>query len=194
MNEPETLIRKVGRPSTRMSTRGRLNSLGSHPSSPIQIRIPSPLVEIPDITPVINLDVNVPQDIRNVDLVVIPTDDGGNAEPQIPRDKPAAPSAAPNPRDVPQQSRGVDPGTRNPNPTGANNNARGHPPPPADAPPNDIPRVDPKRQLRKQAQKIVKECQDFLEIYKGIQLNPPLLIQLVAESNKLLIKLSNCDD
>ena len=177
MNEPETPIRKVGRPSTRTSTRGRSNSLGSHPSSPVQIRIPSPLIEIPDIALVTNLDVNVPQNNRNVDPVVTPIVGGENAEPQLPRgEEPIIPPAPNVPRDEPPQPRGMNPGTPDPNPAGANNNARGHPPPPADAPPNDIPRVDPKqqvnRQLRKQAQKIVKECQDFLEIYEGIQLNP----------------------
>ena len=113
MNEPETPIRKVSRPCTRMSTRGRSNSLGSHPSSPNQIRTYSPLAEVPVMAPVINMDVL--QNIRNVDPVVIPTVDAGNAESQTQRDnEPAAPPTAQPPRDEHQQSRGVDPGTRTP--------------------------------------------------------------------------------
>ena len=176
----------------------QISSRGSHPGSPSQIRVPAALVESPIITPVLNVNVDRPRNIRIVDRVDIPAVDSENGGRQLPGDEePIIPPAAQNPRDEPQQPRGVDPGIPDPNPAGANN-AQSHPPPPTTAPPGDIPQADPKQQanwqLRKQAQKIVEECQEFLEIYEGIQLNSPLLIQIVAESNKLLANLSNCGE
>jgi hypothetical protein len=49
-------------------------------------------------------------------------------------------------------------------------------------------------QLRAKAQKIVGKCQEFLEIYEGIQLNQPLLNRLVSTSDALLKDIDDCDD
>ena len=61
---------------------------------------------------------------------------------------------------------------------------------------SENPRADPKQQanqqLRMQGQWIVDDCQEFLEIYEDIQLNSPLLNQLVSESNILLMRISTC--
>ena len=201
MNESDTPIPKVGRPSTRMSTKGRSNSLGSHPRSPNKtIIITSPLAETRVITPVPNMHVDRPQSIRNVDPVVTPVVNVGIDEPEPPRDEEAAiPPVVNAPRDQPQQPRDAEPGIPIPNPTGENNYAHTEPPNGASASQtHDIPRVDPREQarkrMRKQAQIIVEECQEFLEIYEGIQLNPHLLSRMEYESKELLTSLSNCYD
>jgi hypothetical protein len=60
----------------------------------------------------------------------------------------------------------------------------------------EIPRVDPKQHanqcLRREAERIVYECQELLEIYDGIQLNQPLLNKLVSMSDASLADISSC--
>ena len=154
----ESPVRKVGRPTTRLLTRGRSNSLGNHPASPeIPTNITVPLTGGPVLDP--------PENVQP-DRVEQPAD----ANPVTP---------PPNPPDM---------------------DARDQPAPAAAtaADASETPRTDPKqqanRQLRKQGQRIVDDCQEFLEIYEDLQLNSPLLNQLVSESNVLLTRISTCSD
>jgi hypothetical protein len=145
MDTIETPVRKPGRPTTRLLTRARSNSLGSQattPEAPLIVAIP----------PVFDLVV-----VEQPDRVEQPRVENATTPPPDPPDNDAREQTVP----------------------GA---------PDAKEPEN--PRVDPKKQanqmLRKEAQKIVYECQELLEIYEGIQLNQHLLNNLVSMSKELL--------
>jgi hypothetical protein len=84
-----------------------------------------------------------------------------------------------------------------PNPPGNDAREQAAPDAPAAEEP-EIPRVDPKQhanqRLRREAERIVYECQELLEIYEGIQLNQLLLNKLVSTSDGLLADIITCCD
>jgi hypothetical protein len=84
-----------------------------------------------------------------------------------------------------------------PNPPGNDAREQAAPDAPAAEEP-EIPRVDPRQhanqRLRREAEEIVYECQEFLELYEGIQLNQLLLSKLVLTSDTLLADISTCCD
>ena len=79
------------------------------------------------------------------------------------------------------------PETANPTPTS---------PPPEDTPTS--PKVDPedeaKKKFIKRFQILLEDCQDLIDIYNKLQLNAVLVKQLVAESNVLLERITECLD
>jgi hypothetical protein len=84
-----------------------------------------------------------------------------------------------------------------PNPPGNDAREQAAPDAPAAEEP-EIPRVDPRQhanqRLKREAEKIVYECQELLEVYEGIQMNQLLLSKLVSMSDILLADISTCCD
>ena len=164
MDEVESPVRKVGRPTTRSLARGRSSSLGDRPGSPgIPVNVTSPLaarivVDVPN-----NKQAMEPQQPREeipIAHAPIPVDPVAPA-PAVAPDDPQ--NATPAPDQLPEAPR-VDPKEQA----------------------NQI--------LKKRVLRLVKECQKFLEIYEGVRLNTALLDRMVATSDKLLANISECEN
>jgi hypothetical protein len=173
MSDAKSSSQKPGRPSTR-AMRGRSNSLGSSPNSPSKLSNLSPVVD---------------EILTNIFVPPLPSVDARLSE-DLARDKDAKGD------DHPQEE--TAPGRGN-----------SKPPPTETVPDKDVPSRDKDhdadrqyyQRVKQMAQYAIDDCQEFLELYEGVQLNKPLAQKIDADSKVLLqslttplTELSDCDD
>jgi len=146
MSDAKSSSQKPGRPSTR-AMRGRYNSLGSAPNSP---------TKLPNFSPVVD------EILAAIPVLTLPSIDARLTE-DLARDKDV--KGDDHPREETAPGRG---------------NTK---PPPTETVPNkDKPSHDKDhdadcqyyRRVKQMAQYAIDDCQEFLELYEGVQLNKPL--------------------
>jgi hypothetical protein len=158
MSDAKSSSQKLGRPSTR-AMRGRSNSLGSSPNSPTKLSNLSPVVD---------------EILTNIFVPPLPSVDARLSE-DLARDKDA--KGDDHPREETAPGRG---------------NTK--PPPTETVPDKDIPSRDKDhdagrqyyQRVKQMAQYAIDDCQEFLELYEGVQINKPLAQKIDADSKVLL--------
>ena len=167
MNDPETQTRKVGRPATRATARGRSNSLDGSPT--LQRRLSAAqLFHLPAVGPIVDeilgelpLDLN-PQ-VVNVPIPPI------NAAP-IPEPEVAAPAAEEAIPIIPPLAAPIPPAPANPGPTAEQQD---------------------NMRLRREARLIIAECQEFIEVHEGLEMNSALLASIEKEALRLALLITS---
>jgi competence transcription factor ComK len=181
MDELETPVKKVGRPATRAAARGRSSSLDGSPTLLVRTSI-AQLVQATE-------NIRVPQ------INIQPEDEMRREE---------APAALLHAPDVPDPAATDDPVAQNPavdarGPDAApihTADAALTAALPTEASPLNNNRTNKEQQtdvqLRRDVERIVEECHEFLDVHEGLQMNQTLIAWIEKESMRLTTVTTSC--